>query len=127
MMVGLYYDPDALSAAQDLIAGWSAEERQRLRDDVPRLGLAAKIQGRDLRAVALDMLSIARGGLKRRARLDAEGRGRDGLAAPLEAIAESGRTPAEAWIDRYRGPGSDRSIRPLRKLCFSPAAGLALV
>src|SRR5208283_4742264 len=28
LMIGLYYDPDALSAAQDLVRGWSAEDRQ---------------------------------------------------------------------------------------------------
>ena len=104
MMVGLYYDPEALSAALDLIAGWSAEERQRLRDDVPRLGLAAAIGGRSLRAVALDMLAIARGGLRRRARLDARGEDETVWLRPLEAIAESGRSPAQEWIDRYHGP-----------------------
>src|SRR5271157_3290495 len=68
LMAGLYYDADALRSAEDLVSGWSAEERQRLRDDVPRMGLAAKIRGRNLRSVAIDMLRIARGGLKRRAR-----------------------------------------------------------
>ena len=104
LMIGLYYDPDALSAAQDLIAGWTGEERQRLRDDVPRLGLAARIRGRELRSVARDMLAIAKGGLRRRARLDAQGRDETHWLSPLEAIAESGRSSAHEWIDRYRGP-----------------------
>src|SRR5208283_6089719 len=34
LMAGLYYDADALRSAEDLVSGWSAEERQRLRDDV---------------------------------------------------------------------------------------------
>src|SRR5271156_1807968 len=68
LMIGLYYDADALRSAEALIEGWSAEDRQKLRDDAPLLGLAAEIRGRDLRAIALDMLGIARGGLKRRAR-----------------------------------------------------------
>ena len=59
LMVGLYYDADALRSAEDLVSDWSAEERQRLRDDVPRLGLAAKIRGRELHSFAIDMLAIA--------------------------------------------------------------------
>ena len=38
-MAGLYYDPDALRGAQALIEGWTAEDRQKLRDDAPLLGL----------------------------------------------------------------------------------------
>ncbi|MFZ1965471.1 MAG: glutamate--cysteine ligase, partial [Roseiarcus sp.] len=47
LMVGLYYDRQALAAAGDLVRGWSAAELQNLRDEAPRLGLAARIAGRD--------------------------------------------------------------------------------
>jgi glutamate--cysteine ligase len=111
LMIGLYYDPDALSAAQDLIKGWSAEDRQRLRDDAPRLGLAAKVRGRDLRSVALDMLAISRGALKRRARRNEKGDDETVWLRPLEAIVESGRSPAQEWVDRYESPWG-RSVDP---------------
>ena len=111
LMAGLYYDPDALRAAEALIEGWTAEDRQKLRDDAPLLGLAAEIRGRDLRAVALDMLAIAHGGLKRRARLNAKGEDETIYLRPLEAIAESGREPARHWIERYEGPWG-RSVEP---------------
>ena len=102
LMVGLYYDSTALAAALDLIKGWAAEDRQRLRDDVPRLGLKARICGRDLRAVALDILALAQGGLKRRARKNAKGEDETVWLCALEAIAESGREPARAWLDLYQ-------------------------
>jgi glutamate--cysteine ligase len=111
LMAGLYYDPDALRSAEALIEGWSAEDRRKLRDDAPLLGLAAETPGRDLRAVAADMLAIARGGLKRRARLNARGEDETVLLRPLEAIAESGREPARRWIERYEGPWG-RSVDP---------------
>jgi glutamate--cysteine ligase len=111
LMAGLYYDPEALRSAEALIAEWSAEDRQKLRDDAPLLGLAAEIRGRDLRAVALDMLAIAHGGLKRRARRNARGEDETTLLRPLEAIAESGREPARDWIQRYEGPWG-RSVDP---------------
>jgi glutamate--cysteine ligase len=111
LMAGLYYDPSALQAAEALIQGWTAEDRQKLRDDAPVLGLAAEIRGRDLRSVATDMLAIARGGLQRRARFNAKGEDETIFLRPLEAIAESGREPARHWIERYEGPWS-RSVEP---------------
>jgi len=111
LMIGLYYDEDALRSAFDLIKGWSAEDRQAFRDEAPRLGLAAKVRGRDLRSVATDMLAIARKGLQRRARLNAKGEDETIWLKPLEAIAESGRTPAEGWLKRYEGPWK-RSVDP---------------
>src|SRR6266700_486714 len=44
--VGLLYDDRSLDAAWDLVKHWSAEERQQLREDVPRLGFRATIAGR---------------------------------------------------------------------------------
>jgi glutamate--cysteine ligase len=111
LMLGLYYDEAALRSAQDLIKDWSAEDRQALRDTAPTLGLAAKVRGRDLRSVALDMLAMARSGLERRRRLNAKGQDETVWLRPLEAIAESGRSPAHYWLDRYWGPWG-RSVDP---------------
>ena len=111
LMAGLYYNPEALGSAEALIEGWSAEDRQKLRDDAPLLGLAAEVRGRDLRSVALDILAISRSGLKRRARLNARGEDETILLHPLEAIADSGREPARRWIQRYEGPWG-RSVDP---------------
>jgi len=111
LMIGLYYDAEALEAAQDLIREWSAEDRQKLRDEAPRLGLAAKVRGRDLRSVATEMLAIARAGLARRMRLNDQGEDERSWLAPLEAIAKSGRSPAHEWIDRYLGAWR-RSVDP---------------
>ena len=111
LLAGLYYDPDALRSAEALIQGWAMEDRQKLRDDVPLLGLAAEVRGRSLRAVALDMLAIAHGSLKRRARLNAKGEDETIHLRPLEAIAESGREPARHWIERYEGAWG-RSVEP---------------
>ncbi len=111
LMIGLYYDEDALRSAFDLIKDWSAEDRQAFRDEAPRFGLAAKVRGRNLGSVATDMLTIARKGLQRRARLNARGEDETVWLKPLEAIAESRRTPAEGWLKRYEGPWK-RSVDP---------------
>ena len=108
---GLFYDSDALSSAWALVEDWTAEERQALRDDVPKLGFVAAIRGRALLDVARDVIGIARGGLARRARFNAKGADETVWLAPLEAIADSGRSSAQDWIDRFKGPWR-RSVEP---------------
>jgi len=101
LFVGLYYDSGALDAAWDLVKGWSAEQRQGLRDDAPRLALDAVIAGRSARDIARDVLDIARAALARRKRVDARGRDETVYLAPLDAIVASGRVTARAWTDRF--------------------------
>ena len=50
------------------------------------------------------MLEIARGGLRRRERFSGGLVDETGYLAELEAIAESGITPAERLLERYHGP-----------------------
>src|SRR5437016_4776853 len=64
--VGLLYDDDSLEAAWDIVKDWSAEERQKLRDDVPRAGFAATVRGRSVVALAKETLALAEKGLARR-------------------------------------------------------------
>ena len=46
---------------------WNAQERQALRDDVPRLGFKARIRDRYLFEIAKECLVLAHAGLRRRA------------------------------------------------------------
>ena len=73
--VGLLYDDDNLDACWDIVKDWTAEERQKLRDDVPKLGLQGAIRGRSLLELARETL---RAGAKRgpgpAQRLDHNGR-----------------------------------------------------
>jgi glutamate--cysteine ligase len=101
--VGLLYDDGALDAAWDVVKGWSAAERQKLRDDVPRLALKAEISGRGLQEIAKLILAISRGGLRRRARLDADGRDETRYLDVLDVVATTGRTQAENLLDRFHG------------------------
>ena len=102
LWVGILYDQTALDAAHDLISDWTAEEREAMRRDVPRLALATPLRTRTLRDVALEMLDIAREGLHRRARRSACGDDETHFLDPLFAIAGSGRTPAEELLEDFR-------------------------
>src|SRR5438874_13145155 len=101
--VGLLYDDDTLNAAWDLVKHWTAVERQALRDDVPRLGFKARIKDRYLFEIAKECLTLAHSGLRRRNRVDHSGRDESRHLEPLERILESGRTPAEAMLDKFNG------------------------
>jgi glutamate--cysteine ligase len=99
---GLFYDRVALDGAYQIIREWSAQQRETLRADVPILALDAKIGGRSARDVARGLLSLARAGLIRRARRNADGADETAYLAPLEAIVE-GRTLAEARLEAFHG------------------------
>ncbi|MDR7155083.1 glutamate--cysteine ligase [Sphingobium xenophagum] len=104
LWVGLLYDQGALDAAWDLVKDWSMEDRQVLRDSVPRLGLDAPVgKGRTLRDIARPALDIARSGLAARGRLNAAGDNETGYLSALEDVVSSGKTHAERLLDRYHG------------------------
>lgn len=108
LFAGLFYDAAALDQAGALVAGWSAQDREALRAQVPTLALDATIGGRSARDVARDVLALAAQGLARRARRDASGRDETIYLAPLQQIVEDGRTLAQRRLDAYHGPwGSD--------------------
>jgi glutamate--cysteine ligase len=101
--VGLLYDDVSLDAAWDLVKGWSAEERQTLRGDVPKLALRAQVRGRSVRELAAACLDLAHRGLARRKRLDIGGRDETRHLETLDDIVARGVTPAEELIEKFTG------------------------
>ena len=107
LWTGIYYDQSALDAAWDMVKDWSAEERQAMRDSVPRQGFVTPFRGRSVRELARQMLEISAEGLKRRAcgdgtGLDAAGMSEDGFLNPLRMLVERGYTRADELLRRYR-------------------------
>jgi glutamate--cysteine ligase len=104
LWVGLLYDQGALDAAWDLVKDWTIDERQSLRDAVPKLALDAPIAGGGkLRDIAGQVLDIASAGLSARARFNRAGDNESGFLDPLREIVRSGKVPAEVLLDRYNG------------------------
>jgi glutamate--cysteine ligase len=114
--VGLLYDPAALDGAWELVKSWSAEERESLRTDVPKLALKAGIAGRTAREVARDALALSRAGLQRRAHRDEAGRDETRHLDYADEIVSSGRTQAERLLERYHGAWGG-SVAPAFKEC----------
>lgn len=104
LWVGLLYDQTALDAAWDIVKHWSIADQQRLRDEVPRLGLAARApDGRSLQALGREVLDIASAGLAARGQVNSMGDTEVGFLNPLREIVDRGTPPAQLLLDKYHG------------------------
>jgi glutamate--cysteine ligase len=99
--VGLLYDRQALQDAWELVRDWTADEREALRDGVPRTALKTPFRDRTVLEVAREAVNLAREGLKRRGFLNDEGDDETVFLAPLEEILARGETLAEILLHRY--------------------------
>lgn len=102
--VGLLYDQTALDAAWDEVKHWTIEDHHRIREEVPRLGLAAKgPRGRTFQELGRQIVDIAGAGLTARDRRNAIGDTESGFLDPLREILATGKVPAQRLLDRYHG------------------------
>ncbi|MDJ0627878.1 MAG: glutamate--cysteine ligase [Rhodobacter sp.] len=103
LWVGLLYDQTALDAAWDLVKGWDAETRDALRVAASVDGLAAEAAGIKMHDLAAEVVTIAKTGLRSRARPGLGGMVPDErhfLHALQESI-ESGKSPADELLEHY--------------------------
>src|SRR5262245_4080382 len=118
LWTGVLYDERSLDEAYELIKGWSASERQTVRETVPRLALQAGIAGRTVQEIAKDMLALSRAGLERRGRLGCKGRSEAQFLDVLDEIAETGRTRAEDLLTHYDSDWNGDVTRVFRDFAF---------
>ena len=102
LWVGLLYDQASLDAAWELVKDWTAEERQALRDGVPRTALSTPFRNATVRDIARDMLRIAHTGLAARQQLNSDGHDETVYLQPIEEIVASGQTLAERLLQECR-------------------------
>ncbi|KAI4326958.1 hypothetical protein L6164_019468 [Bauhinia variegata] len=93
--VGLLYDEVSLHNVLDMIADWTPQDRQILRNKVPSTGLKTPFQGRLLWHVAEDVLKWAMEGLERRCLNESV------FLDPLKEVVETGLTPADKLLEKY--------------------------
>ncbi len=110
--VGLLYDEVALSAAWDLVKGWTAEECEALRNGVPRGALATPFRGGTVQDVAREVVRLSHLGLRNRRRVNWRGQDETVYLAPLEEMVATGMTCADELLTRYHGPWHGR-IEPI--------------
>lgn len=116
--VGLLYDEAALDAAWDWVKDWSAEERDRLRRDVPKYGLQTRFRGQTVQDMARRALVLAREGLKTRHRLNAYGESETIFLADLDDMATTGKSNADKLLERYHGAWQGDITRVYQECVF---------
>ncbi len=97
LWVGLLYDADVLEDAWQLVKDWTNEERQALRDEVPRTAIHTPFRTGKVSDIAAEIVALAKRGLRGR------GLGEEQFLACLEDTLALGKTPAERWLDKYHG------------------------
>ncbi len=105
LWVGLLYDQTAQDAAWDLAKDWDAETRQGLRVAASENGLQGAAGGVKLHDLAREVVQISEAGLKARAMPGAGGLIPDEthFLNALKESVETGRTPADELLEKYRG------------------------
>ncbi len=99
--VGLLYDNNALDAAWDMVKGWSEDERQDLRNEVPRYALQGRFRRMKVLDLAREAMKISEHGLTARRKVDAKGRDETMHLDCLREIVDSGRTTADDMLQRF--------------------------
>jgi glutamate--cysteine ligase len=110
--VGLLYDSTALDAAWDLVKDFSMDERNALRDGVPKHALKLPFRNGTVRDLAERALEIAGHGLNRRARLNRNGASEAIFLEPLIEVVQANQTPAERKLELFHGKWNG-SVDPL--------------
>src|SRR5262249_24382694 len=104
LWTGIYYDQTSLDAAWDLVKDWTAEERQAMRDAVPKQAFKTPFRKGTVGDLASIMLEISAAGLRRRAHVDSIGTNEEGFLMPLVELVNRGYTRAEEMLANFRGP-----------------------
>lgn len=100
---GVFYDADCLSAAWDLVKGWSWEERLELYHAVHRQALRARMRRIGLAEIARELVTIAIEGLHRQRMLNTSGQDESIYLERLDHQVRLGRCPADTIIEKWLG------------------------
>ena len=103
LWVGLLYDEATLAEAETMVMDMTAEERTAIRETVPEYGLDAPYRSGTVRDLAGDMVALARRGLTARGHTNPSGNDETIFLSALEEVVETGRTPADILLERYKG------------------------
>ncbi|CAA3017486.1 glutamate--cysteine ligase, chloroplastic [Olea europaea subsp. europaea] len=95
--VGILYDDISLQNVLDMTADWTREERQMLRNKVPKFGLKTPFRDGLLKHVAQEVVKLAKDGLERR------GYKETGFLNEMNEVVRTGVTPAEKLLELYHG------------------------
>jgi glutamate--cysteine ligase len=100
LYAGLFYDATALSELDALTEAWTFAEVNGLRSKVWEHGIRTPFRGATAAEAAEKILTIAAGGLERRARKNAQGADERAYLKPLESLVAARKTPADVLLEQ---------------------------
>jgi glutamate--cysteine ligase len=100
---GILYDAGALEAARALVSDTSHEEREAVRTEVARRGLAARFAGRPMLELAEELAQIAREGLRRIGHAGRRDPDESSFLDPVFEQLATGASPGQIILDRWEG------------------------
>lgn len=109
---GVFYEPDCLQAAWDLVKAWSGEERRELYHAVHREALQARIRRLQVADLARELVAIGIEGLHRQAALNTAGQDESIYLEQLAQQVKRGQCPADSVIEKWLGE-YDRDVSRL--------------
>ena len=115
---GLFYEPDCLGAAWDLVKRWSYEDVVALYADVTRTALRARHRGIEVLELARELFVIAEEGLRRLGERDARGNDERVYLQGLGELLAAGRCPADLLLEQWSGKWEQRPDRLIAGTTF---------
>jgi len=100
---GVFYDPDCLAGAWDLVKGWTWDERMEIYLSSHENALAARVRRYTLLDVAKDLFQIAWEGLRRQHSLNKNGEDETIYLNPLKPLLFQGKCPADILVEKWQG------------------------
>jgi glutamate--cysteine ligase len=101
LWVGLLYDDSTLGQMDALVKDWSCDDVIRLRSEVPKLGLHARINGKSLLEISKLLVHHATLGLRRRAVRLNGGPDETRYLEPLLALLDAQETQSDHLIHLF--------------------------
>lgn len=100
---GVFYDADCLTAAWDLVKGWSWDERMETYLDSHKNALAARFRRYSLLDLAKELFQIGWEGLRRQNSLNKNGDDETIYLNPLKPLLFQGKCPADILVEKWQG------------------------
>jgi glutamate--cysteine ligase len=105
---GLLYDERSLDELEALTDSWSFAEVEKQREALARHGVRTRFVGREAADWAGDLFELAEAGLRRIAHANAKGEDEAAMLAPLRALLEGARCPADVLLEEVSAEAPTR-------------------
>jgi glutamate--cysteine ligase len=116
LFTGILYEPRAFEAARALAEPLTLDIVNRDRPSLIREGLTAPLAGKPAVELAQSLFDIARAGLARRARRNAQNEDETRYLKPLEPLLSRAQSPAD-WLTHGLAPGATVTAADVIERC----------